>query len=193
MDSASLTEQVATHLDLTASDSTKRQFESVCMLPVQAVGGAEYSEIHVNTSMRTLDFATTHMVLMYILAKSTVAWKRKKGAFALSWERCVAFLYRVTSKKGNFPNPVSRKKLMSRAFLLVGSKLTVQTIPEQRLSHRTPKNQNKNMIGELIEESGPVPEAAASCKSVYSKGVTRSTHHEKENKNCDRRLPGDTT
>ncbi|KAI5994706.1 hypothetical protein EDD15DRAFT_2518383 [Pisolithus albus] len=220
------------------------------MLNVSVVRECEYSIESVcvfpAASTQTVDFVTTRMVLMYILAKSTVVWRRKKGAFALSWRDASPFYTASLLKKATFR---TLSNLMP----------TVRTIPEQRLPRRTPKNQKKNMIGavanltmhnatwhpfglmthpnegetaeysfdyricgsvrrvgvaavlmtcatriflewhvdirgELIEESGPVPEAAASRKSVYNKtGVTRSTHHEKGNKNCDRRLPGDTT
>ncbi|KAI6026744.1 hypothetical protein BKA83DRAFT_4588626 [Pisolithus microcarpus] len=44
----------------------------------------------------------TCMVLMYILAKSTVVWERKKGASALSWERRVAFYTASLLKKATF-------------------------------------------------------------------------------------------
>ncbi|KAI5994698.1 hypothetical protein EDD15DRAFT_2195847 [Pisolithus albus] len=98
MDSASLSVRTGryTHLDLAEPDSTnastalslyacspREPAKPSTSVRIYPHGEAEYSEIHTSASTRTVDFATTCMVLMYILAKSTVVRKRKKGAFDL--------------------------------------------------------------------------------------------------------------
>ncbi|KIK11157.1 hypothetical protein PISMIDRAFT_19763 [Pisolithus microcarpus 441] len=89
MDGASLTEQVDTHLDLTTSESAtvrprifRREYDDLSLRRESAkhstgagtypCGEAEYSKILISVSTRTVDLATMYMVLMYILAKSTV-------------------------------------------------------------------------------------------------------------------------
>ncbi|KAI5987889.1 hypothetical protein EDD15DRAFT_2199324 [Pisolithus albus] len=114
-------------------------------------GEAEYSDIHISASMRTVDFATTRMVLMYILAKSTVEWKRKKGAFALSREPfyTASLLKKATirtSEKVEYYHICGSVRRVGVAAVLMTC--TTRVSLGRRVDTRR----------ELIEESGPLHE-----------------------------------